>query len=168
MPAQVEHERRHLFDQRLDAFAAVVDFGRCGVQADGDACAGSVDQTDRFVGQLPAGNVAVRQPHRGLDRLVQHLHPMMPLERGRHAPNHQDAFLFARLGHLDDLDTYVERSLTPRATALGLDREQAQHLGSVYGSLAPSVLALAEGDPRLAERLCPTQPSIAAEIARRV
>jgi glycerol-3-phosphate dehydrogenase len=71
-------------------------------------------------------------------------------------------------GHLDDLATYVERDLTPRATALGLDREQAQHLGSVYGSLAPSVLALAEGDPRLAERLCPTQPSIAAEIARAV
>jgi len=71
-------------------------------------------------------------------------------------------------GHLDDLDTYVDRNLAPRAAELGLDREQAQHLGSVYGSLAPSVLALAEADPRLAERLCPTQPSIAAEVVRAV
>jgi glycerol-3-phosphate dehydrogenase len=38
----------------------------------------------------------------------------------------------------------------------------------VYGSLAPSVLELAEQEPRVAERLCPEQPSIAAEIARAV
>jgi len=71
-------------------------------------------------------------------------------------------------GHLDDLDTYVERELWPRAADLGLDRVQAQHLGSVYGSLAPSVLAIAERDPRMAQRVCPSQPSIAAELARAV
>jgi glycerol-3-phosphate dehydrogenase len=71
-------------------------------------------------------------------------------------------------GHLDDLQTYVDRELWPRANQLGLDRAQASHLGSVYGSLAPSVLALAEADPRLAERVCPNQPSIAAELARAV
>ncbi len=71
-------------------------------------------------------------------------------------------------GHLDDVDAYVERQLWSRASQLGLDRGQAQHLGCVYGSLAPSILALAEQEPRLAERLCPEQPSIAAEIVRAV
>lgn len=71
-------------------------------------------------------------------------------------------------GHLDDLDSYVEREVWPRAAQLGLDHEQALHLGRVYGSLAPRVLALAEADRSLAERVCPTQPSIAAELARAV
>jgi len=71
-------------------------------------------------------------------------------------------------GHLDDLEAYVERELWPRASSLGLDRVQAQHLGRVYGSLAPSVLQLAEGDPRMAERVCPDQPSIVAELARSI
>jgi glycerol-3-phosphate dehydrogenase len=71
-------------------------------------------------------------------------------------------------GHLFDLDTYVEQHVVPRAAALALDRQQAQHLGSVYGSLAPRVLALAEADPTLAERVCPDQPSIGAELVRAV
>src|SRR5439155_6614462 len=71
-------------------------------------------------------------------------------------------------GHLDDLDAYVEQQLWPRASALGLDRGQARHLACVYGSLAPSTLALVEGQPWLAERVCPEQPSIAAELARAV
>jgi glycerol-3-phosphate dehydrogenase len=56
----------------------------------------------------------------------------------------------------------------PRARALGLDREQADHLGSLYGSLAPSVLSRAESDPMLAERVCPHQPTIVAQLARAV
>jgi glycerol-3-phosphate dehydrogenase len=71
-------------------------------------------------------------------------------------------------GHLTDLDSYVERELWPRGSALGLDRVQVRHLGSVYGSLAPQVLALAERFPPLAERVCAGQPSIAAELARAV
>ncbi len=71
-------------------------------------------------------------------------------------------------GHLDDVDSYLEREVWPRARALELDKPQGQHLASVYGTLAPSVLTLAEADPRLAERLCPTQPHIAAELARAV
>ncbi len=69
-------------------------------------------------------------------------------------------------GHLDDVDTYVEQQLLAPAQALGLQREQAQHLGGVYGSLAPAVLKLAEREPWLAERVCSEQPSIAAELAR--
>jgi glycerol-3-phosphate dehydrogenase len=71
-------------------------------------------------------------------------------------------------GHLDDLETYGRTSIWPRARALNLDREQADHLGSIYGSLAPSVLARAEADPRLAKRACPHQPTILAQLDRAV
>lgn len=71
-------------------------------------------------------------------------------------------------GHLDDVGSYVEHELWPRANQLGLDRGQASHLGRVYGSLGPSLLSMAEADPRLAARVCPDQPSIVAELARAV
>jgi glycerol-3-phosphate dehydrogenase len=67
-------------------------------------------------------------------------------------------------GHLAELQTYVRETIWPRARAVGLDLAQAEHLGSTYGSLAPSVLARAEDDPRLAQRVCPHQPTIAAQI----
>jgi glycerol-3-phosphate dehydrogenase len=71
-------------------------------------------------------------------------------------------------GQLDDLQTYVTNEIWPRAQALGLDRQQADHLGSIYGSLTPSVLVRAERDPRLAERVCPHQPTIVAQLERAV
>jgi glycerol-3-phosphate dehydrogenase len=71
-------------------------------------------------------------------------------------------------GHLTDLPTYVRDEIWPRAHALGLDRQQAEDLGSIYGSLAPSVLERAERDPRLAERVCPHQPTIVAQLERAV
>jgi glycerol-3-phosphate dehydrogenase len=71
-------------------------------------------------------------------------------------------------GHLADIQTYTDEQLWPRARALGLDRQQADHLGSTYGSLAPSVLARAEADPLLTQRVCLNQPGILAEIERAV
>ena len=71
-------------------------------------------------------------------------------------------------GHLADLPTYVRDEVWPRAQALGLDVQQAEHLGSIYGSLTPAVLARAEHDPRLAQRVCPHQPSILAQLDRAV
>ena len=71
-------------------------------------------------------------------------------------------------GHLGDLPTYVRDDLWPRARALGLDMQQAEHLGSVYGSLTPTVLARAEADPRLGQRVCPHQPTILAQLDRAV
>jgi glycerol-3-phosphate dehydrogenase len=70
--------------------------------------------------------------------------------------------------HLGDLDTYVTSDIWPRAQALGLDREQAHHLGSVYGSLATDVLERAERDLTLARRVCPDRPTIAAQLVRAV
>jgi glycerol-3-phosphate dehydrogenase len=71
-------------------------------------------------------------------------------------------------GHLEALDRYVEDTLWPRAKALGLDHKQAEHVGAVYGSLAPSVLDLAERDRRAAQRVCPHQPTIVAQFERAV
>ena len=63
---------------------------------------------------------------------------------------------------------YVEHELWPEASALGLDREQAHHLGSIYGSLAPEVLSRIEGNPRLGGRLCPDSPTVAAQLEHAV
>lgn len=71
-------------------------------------------------------------------------------------------------GHLSDLGTYVERELWPLAQQSRLDREQAEHLASVYGSQAPAVLARVERDPRLAERVCEHEPTIAAQLVHAV
>jgi glycerol-3-phosphate dehydrogenase len=71
-------------------------------------------------------------------------------------------------GHLNDLATYIRSEISPRASALGLDQEQANHLGSIYGSLTGQVLALAERDARLAQRACANRPTILAEVERAV
>jgi glycerol-3-phosphate dehydrogenase len=71
-------------------------------------------------------------------------------------------------GHLGDLQTYVRDEIWPRARSLGLEMQQAEHLGSIYGSLAPDVLSHAERDPRLAQRVCPHQLTIGAQIERAV
>jgi len=71
-------------------------------------------------------------------------------------------------GHLRDLETYVIDEVWPRAAAFGLDREQAEHLGSMYGSMTPAVLARIERNPRLAERVCPNEPTIAAQLEHAV
>ena len=45
----------------------------------------------------------MRQPHRGLQRLVEHLHAMMLLQRRGDAAHHQDRLFLVRLGDLHDL-----------------------------------------------------------------
>jgi glycerol-3-phosphate dehydrogenase len=71
-------------------------------------------------------------------------------------------------GHVTDMDSYVERELWPRASALGLDRDQTVHLTCIYGSRAPDLLARVERNPRLAERVCPGEPTIAAQLEHAV
>lgn len=67
-------------------------------------------------------------------------------------------------GHLRDLDSYVSAEVWPRAQRLGLDREQADHLGAVYGSMTTCVLDRIEKNPSLAARVCPDAPTIAAQV----
>lgn len=60
----------------------------------------------------------------------------------------------------------VEREVWSRARALGLAREQSEHLTSTYGSLAHAVLDLVERDPALGERVCPHHATILAQLVR--
>jgi glycerol-3-phosphate dehydrogenase len=69
-------------------------------------------------------------------------------------------------GHLSELDTFVQRDVWPRASTLGLSLVQAEHLASVYGSMASDLLDRVERDPRQAEQVCPHQPTIAAQVGR--
>jgi glycerol-3-phosphate dehydrogenase len=71
-------------------------------------------------------------------------------------------------GRLHDLESYVTSDVWPRARALGLDHDQAHHLASIYGSLTGSILERAEADRRLSQRVCPGQPTIAAQLVRAV
>ena len=71
-------------------------------------------------------------------------------------------------GHLHDLQAYIDGEIWPAARELGLEREQAEHLGSVYGSLAPRVLELVRRERSLGRRVCPHQPAIAAQVVRAV
>ena len=88
----------------LDAAAAVLDGRRGGRVADGHPGAGRVEQADRLVGQLPAGNVAVREPH-GVDHgLVEDAHLVVLLQRRDQAAHHVHAGGFGRLLDLDDLE----------------------------------------------------------------
>ena len=75
--------------QRLDRAAAIFELRRHGVLADRHARADRVQQADRLVGQLTRRDVAMRQPHRRLERLVEQLHAMVLLERRRDAAHHQ-------------------------------------------------------------------------------
>ncbi|HEU5315088.1 MAG TPA: glycerol-3-phosphate dehydrogenase/oxidase [Chloroflexota bacterium] len=72
------------------------------------------------------------------------------------------------LGASGTLDAFIEGDLWPRARAVGLDRQQAEHLGRTYGALGHEVLDLAERDAALRERLAPDGPGIAAEAVRAV
>jgi glycerol-3-phosphate dehydrogenase len=71
-------------------------------------------------------------------------------------------------GYLSDLQAYIDSHVWPLASQLGLDRDQVEHLGSIYGSMTPRVLARAHPDPRLAARVCPDHPTILAQIAHSV
>jgi anthranilate synthase/aminodeoxychorismate synthase-like glutamine amidotransferase len=46
----------------------------------------------------------------------------------------------------------------------GTERSGVPHLDAIYGSRAPRVLALADGDPALAQPLAPGYPDIVAEV----
>ena len=53
----------------------------------------------------------MRQPDRGLDRLVEHLHAVVLFEHVRHAAHHQDRLLLAGLGDLHHLEPAGERRI---------------------------------------------------------
>ena len=72
--------------------------------ADRHAGAGSIEQADRLVGQLAAGDVAVRQPHGIDDGLVEDAHLVVLLQRGDQAAHHVDGGWLGGLLDFDDLE----------------------------------------------------------------
>ena len=87
----------------------VLDRRRHRVLADGDAGGGGVEQAHRLVRQLARRDVAVREPHRRLDRLVEDLHLVVLLQRRDDAAHHQDRLVLVRLVDLDDLEAPGQR-----------------------------------------------------------
>lgn len=85
----------------------------------------------------------------------------------RHVPGYtrQRAYPGGRMGNRT---RYLEHELWPRAAALGVTREQAEHLAQVYGTLAEEVLDLVQHDRALGVRICPHQPAILAQFVRAV
>ncbi len=85
--------------------------GRRRVLAQRQAGAGGVEHAHRLVGQLPVGQVAVGQPHRRIEPVVEDAHQVMLLERRRHAAHHQEAHLLGRLLDLDELEPARQRGI---------------------------------------------------------
>ena len=73
--------------------------------------AGRVEHADGFVGQLAAGQIAVREPHGRCDAFVQNAHFVVLLQRRDHAAQHHQALLFGRLFHFDYLETAGQRGI---------------------------------------------------------
>jgi glycerol-3-phosphate dehydrogenase len=67
-----------------------------------------------------------------------------------------------RLGAPDRTSTTAH---TPLPGARGADNRAHDHLYDLYGTRAAEVLALAQGDPRLAQPLSPQYPDIGAQVA---
>ena len=156
--------------QRLEAALAVLELGRRRVLADGDARARRVEQAHRLVGQLAAGDVAVRQPHGRGDRLVEQGDAMVLLEDRGDAAQHQHRLLLARLVDHDDLEAPRQRRvlldvllvLGPRRRAdraqLAARQRRLEQVGRVAGAGRAAgadqrVRLVDEQDDRLRRRL---------------
>ena len=100
-----------LHRQRLQPPLAVLQGGRRRVQAHRHPRTRRVQQAHRLVRQLPRRDVAVRQPDRRLDRLVEQHDAVVFLQHGRHAAQHVDRLGLVRLGHLHDLEAPGQRRI---------------------------------------------------------
>ena len=100
LPIEIFHSPAQVLDLRRDRRLANRHAGR-----------GRVEQADRLVGQLAAGDVAVRQPHGIANRLVEHAQVVMLFQRRRKAAHHVHRLLFARLFDLDDLESPGQRGV---------------------------------------------------------
>ena len=69
----------------------------------GHTGAGRVQYADRFVWQLPTGDVTVRKANGIFDRFVQNFHRMVLFQSGNDATEHVHRRVWGRLLHLDHL-----------------------------------------------------------------
>ena len=75
---------------QTDAALTVLDRRRDRRLAHRDTGASGVDQRHRLVGQLPARDVAGREPHCLADRLVENAHAVVLFERADEAAHHRN------------------------------------------------------------------------------
>ena len=101
----------HEHVELVDAAAAVFDGWRQRRLADADAGTRRVEQADRFIGQLPPGDVPAGESHRVDDGFV-HDPDLVMLLQGRDQPaDHFNGRLLHRLFHLHDLESAGERGV---------------------------------------------------------
>ena len=104
-------QRLLLAFQRRDRDLGVLDRGRLGVLADRDARAGGVEQAHRLVRQLPRGDVAMGEIHRGDDRLVGDAHLVVLLHRSDEAAQHHRGGGDVGLADVDRLEAPRQRGV---------------------------------------------------------
>ena len=92
---------QHVAGDRLDRLGGAV-------LGQGHPGAGGVEDADRLVRELAAGDVAVREGDGAAHRLVEHPHPVVRFEVGGEAAQHVDRGRLVRLVHLDHLEAAGE------------------------------------------------------------
>ena len=95
----------------LDPAVTVLDRRRRRRLAHVDPRTGGIEQADRFVRQLPAGDVAVRQPYGLHHGLIENAHAVMLLQRADQSAHHLHGHRLARLLDLDDLEAPGQRRI---------------------------------------------------------
>ena len=96
-----------------------------GVDLHADARAGLIDQIDRLVGQLPVGDVAVRQRRCGDDRRIGDLDAVMHLIALLQAAQDRDRVLDAGLIDQHGLEATLERRVLLDVLAVLIERRGA-------------------------------------------
>ena len=117
----------------LDLLVELLQVGRPGHGLEPDAGAGLVDDVDRLVGQAAAGDVAVRQLDRGLERLVGDLDAVVGLVAVAQAAEDLEGLVLA--GRLDDdrLEPPLERTVLLDVLAVLVERGGADALDLAAG-----------------------------------
>src|SRR5262249_22175325 len=117
-----------LLDLELtDAALDDVDLERHRVDLDAQARRRLVDEVDRLVGELPRGDVAVRQ-HRGRDeRGVLDADAVVHLVALLQSAQDRDRVLDRRLAHVDLLEPALERGILLDVLAVLVERGRADH-----------------------------------------
>ena len=120
--------QRGLLDLELaDAPLDHVDLERHRVDLDAQARRRLVDQVDRLVGELPAGDVAVGQDRGGDERGVLDAHTVVHLVALLQAAQDRDRVLDRRLAHVDLLEAALERGVLLDVLAELVERGRADH-----------------------------------------
>ena len=126
--SSVSFGERGLLDLELaDAPLDDVDLERHRVDLDAQPRRGLVDEVDGLVGQLPAGDVAVRQHRRRDERGVLDADAVVDLVALLEAAQDRDRVLDRRLADEDLLEPALERGVLLDVLAVLVERGRADH-----------------------------------------